>query len=59
MLRITYKLQVAGSLYSIHSAVVIGSVVSAINMPVLSVYILKFDVDGGNSEPWGCLLMLM
>ena len=32
---------------------VIGSVVSAINMPVLSVYILKFDVDGGNSEPWG------
>ena len=32
---------------------VIGIVVSAINMPVLSVYILKFDVDGGNSEPWG------
>ena len=22
-------------------------------MPVSSVYILKFDVDGGNSEPWG------
>ena len=30
-----------------------SSGVSAINMPVLSVYILKFDVDGGNSEPWG------
>ena len=43
----------SGSLYSIHSAVVIGGVVSAINMPVLSVYILKFDVDGGYSEPWG------